>query len=201
MPLSAQTVTINFDKEKTGQPPQGFSTALTGEGKPGVWTVLTDATAPSPANVLAQTDMDDTGYRFPLCVFDNVNAKDVDISVKFKAVKGSGDQAAGLVWRYRDKNNYYVVRANALEDNVRMYRMVKGARLQFAGANVKVAPQQWHTMRVVATGNKFDAYFDGKKIITVTEATFNAAGKVGLWTKADSYTLFDDFVITTLPSH
>lgn len=125
---AAFTQTINFDKDKDGTVPRGFSTALTGKGKPGAWKVVNDESAPSKPNVLAQTDMDNTSYRFPLCVYDSLAAKDVDVSVRFKPVKGEEDQAAGIVWRYKDKDNYYIVRANAVENNVVLYKVENGKR-------------------------------------------------------------------------
>jgi len=186
---------INFDKDKEGASPKGFFTALTGKGKPGTWVVVIDTTAISRPNVLAQTDMDKTDYRFPLCIFDDITLKEVDLSVRFKAVKGKVDQAGGLVWRYKDKDNYYVLRANALEDNLRIYHVAAGKRVEFGGANVNVRSNVWHTLRIVNKGNKFEAYFDDKKLIEARDNTFASAGKVGLWTKADSYTLFDDLTI------
>jgi len=209
IPALAFAQIINFDGDETGKSPKGFSQALTGKGKIGVWLVTKDETAPSKPNVLAQTDMDETGYRFPLCVFDGVSVKDADISVKFKPIKGKVDQAAGLVWRYRDQNNYYIVRANALENNVVLYKVEKGKRTDldpkgagfFAyGRKAKVPSGQCSTLRVVAKGNLFETYLNGEKLFEVEDNTFTAAGKVGLWTKADSYTLFDDLSITELKS-
>lgn len=203
----AAAQTLNFDKDEVGKPPKSFSTALTGKGKTGAWVVMKDETAPSQPNVLAQTDMDATSYRFPLCVFDSVAVTDIDLSVRFKPIKGKVDQAAGLVWRYRDQDNYYIVRANALEDNVVLYKVEKGKRTDldpkgsgpFAyGKKAKVPSGQWSTLRVVAKGNLFDVYLNGEKLFEVEDNTFTNAGKVGLWTKADSYTLFDDFSIQIL---
>lgn len=190
--LNAVAQIINFDNDEVGKTPASFSTALTGKGKPGNWVVMNDETAPSAPNILSQTDMDKTDYRFPLCIFDSFSSKDIDISVKFKAVNGNLDQAGGIVWRYKDKDNYYVVRANALENNFRIYYVVEGKRRQFAGASVRVAPRVWHTIRVVSIDNRFEAFFDGKKLIEATDNTIQAAGRVGVWTKADSHTLFDD---------
>lgn len=197
---------LTFDKDEAGKTPAGFSTALTGKGNSGVWVVTKDESAPSKPNVLAQTDMDDTGYRFPVCVFDSISATDVDVSVKFKPVKGEGDQAAGLVWRYKDKDNYYIVRANALEDNVVLYKVEKGKRTdlplvgrgQTYGAAEKVPSGKWGTLRIVAKGNHFDVYHNNKRLFEVEDNTFGDAGKVGVWTKADSYTLFDDLTIVNL---
>jgi hypothetical protein len=200
--MNAQT--INFDKDKEGQVPSGFSTALTGKGKLGVWKVMKDESAPSAPNVLAQTDMDKTDYRFPVCVYDAISAKDVDVSVKFKTIKGKVDQAAGIVWRYKDNNNYYIVRANALEDNVVLYKVEKGKRTDLPlkgkgrtyGEKTKVQSGSWSTLRVVADGNNFQVYLNATKLFEVDDKTFPDAGKIGVWTKADSYTVFDDLTIT-----
>jgi hypothetical protein len=202
--LNAQT--INFDKDEVGKTPNDFTTALTGKGANGVWVVLKDETAPSQPNVLVQTDMDDTGYRFPLCVFNNFSAKNVDVSVKFKPVKGEGDQAAGIVWRYKDKDNYYIVRANALENNVVLYKVENGKRTDLPlvgkgktyGESAEVPSLKWSELRVYTKDNLFDVYLNGKKLFSVKDSTFTEAGKVGLWTKADSYTLFDDFTFRKL---
>ena len=120
--VSAQTTTIDFSNEKVGEAPSGFSTALTGRGRPGKWVVMKDPASPNQGNVLAQTDGDRTDYRFPVCVYDGLTAKDVDITVKFKPVSGKGDQGAGIVSRYQNKDNYYIVRSNALEGNIVLYK-------------------------------------------------------------------------------
>jgi hypothetical protein len=201
--LTASAQTIDFNKDKAGEPPKGFSTALTGQGKAGVWVVTKDDASPNQGNVLAQTDADATGYRFPLCVHDGVTAKDADISVKFKPVSGKKDQAAGIVWRYRDKDNYYIVRANALENNVVLYKVQNGKREDLPvkgegrtyGKKATVPKNQWSELRVTAKGNLFTVWLNGQKLYDVEDATFTEAGKVGLWTKADSVTYFDDLKV------
>jgi hypothetical protein len=202
--VNAQTArTVTFDQDTVGAPPKDFSTALTGQGKPGVWVVMKDSQSPERGNVLAQTDADPTDYRFPVCVLDAVTAKDVDLSVKFKPVSGRGDQAAGLVWRYRDRNNYYIVRANALEHNVVLYKVQNGRRTDLPlkgvgrtyGKKITVPSGVWSTLRVVATGQLFEVYFNGEKLYEVEDGTFADAGKVGVWTKADSVTYFDDLSV------
>ena len=145
--------------------------------------------------MLVQTDADPTDYRFPVAVYDDFTAKDVDLSVQFKALSGRGDQGAGIVWRYRDQNNYYITRCNALEDNCTIYHVINGRRQAFLNQNVKVASNTWHTLRVEATGEHFVVTYDGKKVLDAKDATFKDAGKVGLWTKADSVMAFDDFSI------
>lgn len=204
MSTSAQTV-VDFEKDKPGTPPAGFQTALTGSGKPGVWVVVEDSTAPSGHLVLAQTDADPTGYRFPVCVLDSVTAKDVEISVKFKPVSGRGDQGAGIVWRYRDKDNYYIVRANALEGNVVLYKVQSGKRTDLPlkgegrtyGKKVPVPSGKWSTLGVNVKGGLFEVLLNGAKLYEVEDATFPDAGKVGLWTKSDSVIWFDDLRIVT----
>lgn len=155
--------------------------------------------------VLTQTDADSTSSRFPLAPLSDVAAADVDLSVRFKPVSGRVDRAAGLVWRYQDEDNYYIVRANALEDNVVLYKVQNGQRRDLPlkgegrtyGKKTRIPSGQWSTLRVVATGRRHEVYFDGTKLYEVEDATFGQAGKVGVWTKADSVTQFDDLVVVT----
>jgi hypothetical protein len=192
-----------FDKDKIGALPKDFTTALTGSGREGVWTVVKDDASPGQKNALAQTDADATSYRFPVCVYEKLSARDVDLSVKFKPVSGKKDQAAGLIWRYRDKDNYYVARANALENNVVLYKVQNGKRADLPlkgegrtyGKKAKVPSGQWSALRVTAKGNLFTVFLNGEKLYEVEDRTFAEAGKIGLWTKADSVTYFDDLQI------
>jgi 3-keto-disaccharide hydrolase len=195
LPLAepGKQVVYNFDSDPPGAPPKGFHIGLTGGGSQPQWLVKADDSAPSKPNAVAQTSTDKTDYRFPLLIADENSFRDLDLSVKFKAVSGKVDQAGGLVFRLKDSNNYYIVRANALEDNYRLYHVVAGRRVQFAGSNFKVTSGAWHELRVEAVGNKFTCYFDGMKKIEATDETFKEAGRIGLWTKADSVTYFDDF--------
>jgi len=188
----------NFDRDAGGKMPVGFSSALTVEGASGQWAVIHDASAPSPPNVLAQTSTDPTDYRFPLAIADDTNYGDLALSVKFKTMSGSVDQGAGLMFRLRDTDNYYIVRANALEDNYRLYHVIKGRRVQFAGANFKVAPNVWHEIKVEARSNEFKCFYDGQLKFTARDETFKEAGKIGLWTKADSVIHFDDLIVEDL---
>ena len=187
--------TYNFDSDAVGAMPAKFHSARTGKGAEGKWVVMADPTAPSKPNVVAQTSTDTTDYRFPLLIADEGSFKDLELSVKFKAVSGEVDRAGGMAFRLKDANNYYIVRANALEDNYRLYHVVAGNRRQFAGANFKVTSGEWHELRVECVGNKIICYYDGAKKIEATDDTFKDAGKVGLWTKADSVTYFDDLKV------
>src|SRR6266568_5946831 len=190
--VAGKEFTYNFDSGEAGKIPVKFHAALTGSGSQPEWIVQRDASAPSQPNVLAQTSRDQTDYRFPLAIVDEGSFRDLKLSVKFKAVDGKVDRAAGLVFRLRDANNYYVVRANALEDNYNLYHVVKGVRREITGSEVKVTSGEWHEIRIEAVGNKITCYFDGQKKIEATDDTFGDPGKIGLWTKADSVTLFDD---------
>jgi hypothetical protein len=187
-------VKFNFDQDTVGQTPAGFTSYATGDGPAGKWVVQVMADAPSGKQVVVQTDAEATDNRFPVLIADKEDYADVDVSVKGKAISGKGDQGIGLVFRFRDPQSYYVVRANALENNVRLYKMVNGRRKQLAGASVRVASMLWYTLRVVARGEHIICYFDGQKVIDVHDATY-AQGKVGLWTKADSVTAFDDLTV------
>jgi hypothetical protein len=154
---------------------------------------------------LAQIDPDNTRSRFPVAVLSDVTAADVDLSTRFRPVSGRVDQAAGLVWRFQNEDNYYIVRANALENNVVLYKVEKGKRTDLPlkgegrtyGKKAQVPSGQWSTLRVVAAGPRFEVFLNGSKLYDVEDSTFRQAGKVGLWTKADSVTQFDDVTIET----
>ncbi len=184
---------IDFEKFTMGSVPAGFSSFLTGQGSAGTWEVREDSSAPSGPKVLAQISTDATDYRFPVLVYDAFSAKDVEVLTACKAVAGKVDQACGVVARFADKNNYYVARANALENNVRLYHVIAGRRVQFAGVNHTVSSGQWHTLALEIKGAHFRVSFDGKLLFEADDKTFTGAGKVGVWTKADSVTHFDNF--------
>jgi hypothetical protein len=207
--LAAGAATVHaqgftFDDQKAGEPPKGMTCALTGKGRPGTWVLRQDEGAPSRPLVLAQTDADPTGYRFPHCVVDGLVAQDLTLSMRFKPVSGQEDQAAGLVWRYRDKDNYYIVRANALENNVVLYKVEGGRRTDLPlkgegrtyGKKTPVPSGSWSTLAVTVKGRLFEVVFNGAKLYEVEDATFTAPGRVGVWTKADSVTYFDDLKVT-----
>ena len=180
--------TVNFDTAATGQPPAGWIATRTGSGD-AKWTVERDDTAPSKPNVLKQSGV----ATYPVAFKNDTSVKDGFVEVKFKPVSGREDQAGGIVWRLKDANNYYVARANALEDNVTVYDTVNGRRTERKRTNMKVAANEWHTIRVDFQGNHFTVTLDGGKAVEWDDETFRDAGKVGVWTKADSVTLFDDF--------
>jgi 3-keto-disaccharide hydrolase len=179
---------VNFDKAEAGKPPNGWTATQTGTGR-AIWAVVQDDTAPSKPNVLKQSGQ----ATYPVCLKDDTSLKDGFVEVKFKAISGREDQAGGLVWRAKDANNYYIARANALENNVTIYHTINGRRTETKRARMTVASNQWHTLRVDFQGNHFTVTFNGQKALEWDDETFKDAGKVGVWTKADSVTEFDDF--------
>jgi hypothetical protein len=187
---------LQLGKDDVGKLPAGWTAAHTGRGEGSVWKVAADDTAPSKSGlVLAQTAESPDAY-FNLCVAQDSSFQDGEVRVAFKAVKGKNDQGGGVVWRYQDADNYYLCRMNPLEDNFRVYKVEGGKRTQFQSADVKVPAGEWHTIGVVVKGDRIECSLDGKKYLEVTDATFPKAGKVGLWTKSDAQTYFDDFQVS-----
>lgn len=191
---AAAAKTFGFDADAVGAAPAGFEFARTGGGPEGKWVVETDKDKPAN-HVLAQTSADPTDDRFPLAVVKDGVYKDVTLNVRARPISGNVDQGFGLVWRYRDANNYYITRCNADEDNCTIYHVVNGRRRAFQNRGVKVATNTWHTLKIEATDDHFVVTYDGQKVLDARDETFKEAGKVGLWTKADSVIQFDDLVI------
>ncbi len=196
--FGSQASRIDFEGDAPGAAPRDFRQEKTGGGAAGLWKTVEAKDAPSGGLVLAQASTDDTDDRYPLCIYEPLSALDVLVSVRFKTISGEVDQAAGVVLRLKDKDNYYIARANALEDNVRLYKVVDGKRKQFAGTSCEVSPGAWHTLALEARGSHFRVCFDGALLFEADDATFHAAGQVGLWTKADSVTWFDDLEVVDL---
>ena len=185
---SASAATENFDSTQPGALPAGWLGGVTGKGTP-KWSVEKDDSAPSKPNVLKQSGEG----TYPWCVKKDASVKDGFVEVKFKPISGKEDQAGGLIWRWQDGDNYYVARANALEDNVCIYHVIKGKRTEKKRVSVKVAGNHWHTLRVDFQGGHFKVSLNGKPALEWDDTTYKDAGAVGVWTKADSVTLFDDF--------
>jgi hypothetical protein len=198
--IAAETVELVSVWNPTGALPDGCTPGLTGGGGPVKWVIIDSE--PDGARGVAETSADPTDYRFPLCIIDGrafASLANVDVSVRFRSVAGKVNQAGGIAVRVKDALNYYVVRANALEDNVRLYAVIDGDRRQFAGTGVKVATNQWHTLRLRATGDRFAVFFDGANLFEATDKRIAEPGRVALWSKADSVTEFVDLVIEPLP--
>ena len=181
----------NFDADKAGEIAKGFTNEV------GKWEVVTDDTAPSKPNVLAQLAKS-SGSTFNITLVNDTNYKDVDITVKMKAIAGSTDQGGGIVWRAKDAKNYYIARYNPLEDNYRLYKVVNGGRTQLGSADVPHTPG-WHTLRVTMNRDRIECYYDTNKRLDIKDSTIQTAGKIGLWTKADAQTHFDDLTVSGKP--
>jgi len=177
----------SFDKAGVGAPPSEWKCGVTGSGSP-KWTVEADATAPSPPNVLKQSG----SGAFPWCARKDIAISDGFVEVKFKPIDGKEDAAGGVVWRWKDGDNYYVARANALENNISLYYTQKGRRVTIKYVDAPVALKQWHTLRVEFSGKAIKVMLDGKQYIGLDDDHIAGAGAIGVWTKADSITEFDD---------
>lgn len=202
---AAQAEKVCFDDQAIGAAPVGFTIAMTGSGSQATW-IVRKAPGDQAGNVVMQTSVDGDSYRFPLLIYDKVSAVDLDLSVKFQAISGALDQSAGLVWRYQDANNYYIVRANALEDNVVLYKVEDGRRTDLPlrgqgrtyGAMAPVLKNDWNSLSVSVRGDVFTVSLNGNHLFAIEDRTFSGSGRVGLWTKADSVTMFDDLTITVV---
>ena len=193
----------DFEDVTAGKLPEGWTAAKTGTGPGSEWEVIEDRTAPKGPKVLAQVSSEGPKPLFNLCVDDKSSYKDLDLSVSFKAVRGKIDQGGGPVWRYQDANNYYVCRMNPLEVNFRLYKVVDGKRKKLATADVPLGDDEepedltgkWHTIRVVQVDNRIRCYLNGKLLLGTKDDSLKKAGKVGLWTKADAVTSFDNLTV------
>jgi hypothetical protein len=194
VPIVRGATTSTFDTDKSGQLPTGWTCGKTGQGSP-KWAVEGDDSATSRPNVLKQSGK----ATFSWCVSDDIETTDGLVEVKFKPVSGKEDQAGGLVWRWKDGDNYYVARANALENNVSLYYTVDGFRKTIKYVNAPVAVNAWHTLRVTYKGDAITVALDGKTYIEAKDSHITGVGKAGVWTKADSVTLFDDFSYSGTP--
>jgi len=195
---AAPAKTWSFDEDTADAAPAGFSFGLTGRGAVGRWTVKAEPGSTSGSNVLAQLDPDKTNFRFPIAVANEPVLKDVRVSVRCKMISGRVDQACGLVARYRDQNNYFITRANALEGNIRLYTVKDGERDEIASQDVEVSGNVWHEYRLDVRSDHLEVFWDGQRVIDHHDSTFADAGRAGLWTKADSVTYFDDFKVEPL---
>ena len=199
--LSTDT-TFAFNNNEVGKIPLGWSQYFTGKGKETNWKILDD----NGNKVLAQLSDDHPNYHFNDIVFDGFELKNVELIVKIKGVKGEMDQGGGFIWRFIDADNYYVVRANPLEDNVVLYKVEKGKRTDLPligkgktyGVDVEPLGSGWNTLKLRVVDDLFTVYLNGKQIFQVSDKTFTNAGKIGLWTKADAVTYFDDLQIVII---
>ena len=186
--MTAHAETVSFDTDKPGALPAGWTAGVTGRGTP-KWAVEADATAPSKPNVLRQSG----AGTYPWCVRKDVSLTDGFVEVKFKSISGQEDQAGGLVWRWKDGDTYYVARANAMENNVSLYYTANGRRNTIKYVDAAVRANTWNTLRAEFAGKRIKVGLNGRTYIDVEDGRISGPGAVGVWTKADSVTAFDDF--------
>ena len=188
---------INFDNCPLGKTPPEWTVAMTNHGRAPRWEIVKDSSAATQPYVFAQVSSDPARDRYPLAIFNAVTFRDGEVSVRLKPVSGRVVQAGGIVWRYRDENNYYLARANALAKNVQVFKVENGIRAPLmAGVHHEIPSNAWSILKVSAKGNRFQVYVDHRRILQGYDNTFKSSGKVGLWTVADSVTYFDDFRVT-----
>jgi hypothetical protein len=188
--------TITFNKGDLGKVPKGWTAGVTGGKAEGsVWKLEEDKDAPGGPLVLSQTSKN-PGSVFNVCICDEGKYKDLDISIAFKPREGKADQGGGIIWRAQDKDNFYIVRMNPLENNFWLYRTVGGRRMSLVRVPANAEAGKWHTMRVVMVGNKMQCYLNDKLLIEHADDTFKDEGKIGLWTKADAQSSFSNVKVS-----
>jgi hypothetical protein len=196
---TTQDTVFDFENCETGKLPVNWSQYATGKGENTDWKVIDD----NGNKVLAQLSAKNPNYHFNDVVFNGFEAKNMELSVKLKRVRGKMDQGGGFIWRFKDRNNYYVVRANPLEDNVVLYKVKDGKRTDLPivgkgrtyGVDVKKLGSGWNNLKLSVTDDIFTVYLNGEELFKVKDQTFTGSGKIGLWTKADAQTYFDDFQV------
>ncbi len=192
----------SFERGKVGSVPKGWKVAETrAQGTPAHWQVVQDNTAPKGSHVVAITQNENRGSTYNLLMAQRTSYKDLEITVKVRAIAGKEDQGGGPIWRAKDADNYYIARWNPLENNFRVYFVKDGRRKQLGTADVKTDAKIWHEVKIVQRAAKITAYFDGQKLIELEDSTFTEAGRVGLWVKADGQTAFDDFASRPISSN
>jgi hypothetical protein len=189
--------TIAFAENLIGMPPADFDLGVTGHGQPGKWTIVRDKSAAGGVAIEQSSD-DPTDDRFDFAVYQSLSLKNLAASTRFKLITGTM-KSAGLVFRFRDASNYYVLRANALESRVDVYRVQGGEMKRISGTDADVVLNHWQTLKLVANGDQFEVSLDNTPLFTAWDQTFLTDGRVGLWTQEDNLTRFDQFVITALP--
>jgi hypothetical protein len=190
-PTSGRAETVTFAATKGLD---DFEFAASGSGSPGEWSVVRN----EAVQALAQTGTDTTDDRFPLAIYRPFSGRNAYVSIRFMPVAGTVDQAGGVAVRLSPAGDYYLARANALENNVRFYRVIAGKREMIAGVDANVSSRAWHTLGIAARDDRFIILFDGRELFGATDATLRGPGRIGLWTKADSVTWFESINIKSL---
>lgn len=195
-PIAQEARTWNFDTEKVGEAPDGWLIRSTHPGPVhATWQVMTDATAPSKPNVFTITKTQNKGSTFNLAIRSDTRQKDVEIGVRIRPNSGKEDQGGGLIWRCKDENNYYICRANPLESNFRLYKVIDGKRIQLQTTRVRMQAGKLYSMKAIMVGNQITCSLDGGNVLEAADDTIQEPGMIGLWSKADAASSFDDLTL------
>ncbi|MBH0191719.1 MAG: hypothetical protein HP492_08170 [Nitrospira sp.] len=193
--VESTTHVWTFDHDPPKTLPAEFQVGTLFDGRPaGEWKVLDTDRAKSPPRVLGQLMGKGAEHAYKMVLIDGIKASDIELEVSFLPIEGKADMGGGLIWRAADDRNYYLTRANPLEQNIRIYRVVKGVRHLIQNFDQIVDIRQWHTLRVITNGCQVQVFFDGKRVFDLCDQTFTT-GQVGLWTKSDAVTYFDDLTL------
>jgi hypothetical protein len=188
-----------FDRDKVGAVPPGWRIAETNPANGlAKWKVVADPAGAEKGQVFALAETSNTKRTYNLAIAEKPVFKDLDLEVRMRAISGKEDQGGGPIWRCKDEKNYYVCRLNPLENNFRVYYVQDSKRTQLQSADIGIKANQWYTLRVRMVGPKIECYVDGKKLLEAEDTTFTEMGKVGLWTKADAATMFDDLAVKAI---
>ncbi len=195
-PASEPVRTWNFDGDLLDRLPPKFVIGTFFDGRPaGDWKVIESPKAISSPNVLAQLRNKGGEHNYNLVLIEETNSSDLDLSVSFLPISGKADMGGGLVWRAQDDRNYYLTRANPLEQNIRVYHVVKGIRHMLKNFDQIIDVKKWHTLHVITRGCQIQVLYDEQKVFDLCDQTFKE-GRIGLWTKSDAVTYFDDLRLT-----
>ncbi len=195
---SAEERTWTFDADSPGKTPEEFVLGTLFDGRPaGEWKVLQTDRAASPPHVLGQLLGKGAEHAYKVVLIDGTSSSDLDLLVSFLPIDGKADMGGGLIWRATDDRNYYLTRANPLEQNIRIYRVVKGVRQLLQNFDQTITLKDWHALRVIHTGCRIQVFYDKRKVFDLCDRTFTT-GRIGLWTKSDAVTYFDDLRLQVL---
>ena len=190
--LENTTKVWTFDNDPQKTLPSEFQIGTLFDGRPaGEWKMLETDRAKSPPGVLGQLMAKGPEHAYKTLLIDGTKSSDIELEISFLPIEGKADMGGGLIWRATDDRNYYLTRANPLEQNIRIYRVVKGVRQMLKNFDQIIDVRQWHTLRVLTNGCRIQVYFDDKQVFDLCDQTFST-GRVGLWTKSDAVTYFDD---------
>ncbi len=202
LPPAPAGKTWAFDEEKPDAVATGFDPVQTGEkvDPPATWAVVAAGDAPSPPNVFGVTKTTGVNKTFNTALVPGTSYQDFEIAVMLKPTSGENNQGGGVMFRAKGVEDHYIARWNPVENNFRIYALLGGARVDIAAAPLELDPKVWHQLRVTVIGDRIECFVDDKPIVQANDKSLPDAGMIGLWTKGDAATLFDDLTVTPEPA-